>query len=342
MLFLFPIVISTFFYIGFYNRLGEMEEGVIKVSFIEGEYYKPVTEYLDSLNQSQDEVLIEYSIHPQEEAKELLSLGVLDGFFSIEQDEYILYIKTEGAKESILKAYMDGYTNRGEEAGASAFTHNFVSSLEITSTDNTVIFFYAMAALACLLGANLGFLEISEFYNDSSYIGFRIRVSAIRQGSFFLSNLLALFTVQLLSIVLLLIYYIQVLKVFPVRNLTPLISICLAGSILGISLGMFINSFFHVNRTIKMGLLNVILFGGSILSWLMIVDLRYYIIRKIPAVVLLNPSGLITDAFYYLYHYKDYNKVYFNIIVLLLISALLFLLSIIARRNSYDHNKIIF
>lgn len=335
-LFLLPITISTLFFIGFYRAEPEQED-MIRIAFVEGEAIEDIVTYFEEVNQIQDSVM-DYSVHTMEKARELISLGRLDALISLGNNP-VLYMGEDGAKQDMIRGYLNSYL-RYKKEGSISFHEDkigvdLVQTLELDKKriDNSSFFFYTMLALTCLLGSKLQFVQVAEYESGDSSLAQRIKVSSIHRGRLFLSNILAVLTVQTLSVGLLLLYYIQVLEVIPKQHRFLLLIICFVGSILGICLGSFVHSenvnshslktYIYMNKSIKQAILNIILFGGSFLSGIVFLDVRYYVMKEMPILTIINPVALITDAFYYLYHYEYYQKVYLNIGLLIAWSILI-------------------
>ena len=67
------------------------------------------------------------------------------------------------------------------------------------------------------------------------------------------------------------------------------------------------------------------------------ITMKYIIDKNVPIVNKLNPASMITDGFYSLYYYDTQNRYWFDIISLLIFSAVMIFLSLISlRRQKYD------
>lgn len=77
---------------------------------------------------------------------------------------------------------------------------------------------------------------------------------------------------------------------------------------------------------------------GSFFSGMMGITMKYVIDKNIPVINKINPASMITDGFYSLYYYDTLNRYWFNIISLLIFSAIMLGLSILSlRRQKYDN-----
>lgn len=345
LLYIFPIFISTLFYLGFYNTALDNNKS-INLSFIKDTDYFDLYEYFEEINYNNKEAQFNLVLNNKVEANELLKAGTIDGYIEFEESKDtskdrkpILFMIEDGIKQTTIKFYLDMYESNHMVNLLDKV--NYVSILPSynENKDYTLAFFYTMVALICLLGAKLGFKEMDDFHSDESYVGKRVLVSSLKTRRLLLSNLGALFTLHLGSILLLLIFYIQVLNVINREHLFLLFSLCLIGSILGISLGAFIHVFIKLNKTIKRGIINVIIFTSSFAAGFIFIDLKYFIMNNFPLVNLLNPASLIADALYYLYILEDYNRVLRNLLVLLVWCVVLSVVAFVPiRRNHYASN----
>ena len=66
---------------------------------------------------------------------------------------------------------------------------------------------------------------------------------------------------------------------------------------------------------------------GCFLAGMMGVGMKYVIDSNIPIINKLNPAAIITDGFYSLYYYSNYQRYWFNIGSLLAITIVLIILS---------------
>ena len=76
---------------------------------------------------------------------------------------------------------------------------------------------------------------------------------------------------------------------------------------------------------------------GCFLSGMMGITMKYVIDKNLPILNKINPASMITDGFYALYYYETPDRFYFNIISLLIFSALMIVISMQGlRRQKYD------
>ena len=86
--------------------------------------------------------------------------------------------------------------------------------------------------------------------------------------------------------------------------------------------GVAIATLIKVNENTKIGILIGVTMLGCFLSGMMGITMKYIIDKNLPVLNKINPASMITDGFYALYYYETPERFYFNIISLLIFSAL--------------------
>ena len=101
--------------------------------------------------------------------------------------------------------------------------------------------------------------------------------------------------------------------------------------------GVAIATLIKVNENTKIGILIGVTMLGCFLSGMMGITMKYLIDKNLPVLNKINPASMITDGFYALYYYETPERFYFNIISLLIFSALMIFISLQGlRRQKYD------
>ena len=101
--------------------------------------------------------------------------------------------------------------------------------------------------------------------------------------------------------------------------------------------GVAIATLIKVNENTKIGILIGVTMLGCFLSGMMGITMKYIIDKNLPVLNKINPASMITDGFYSLYYYETPERFYFNIISLLIFSALMIFISLQGlRRQKYD------
>ena len=203
--------------------------------------------------------------------------------------------------------------------------------------DYAVIEFYTLIAMTCLYGGILGMAAINNCLANMSNKGKRVSVSSTSKLVNVFSSLFSGYFAQVLGLVLLFLYTIFVLKVDFGSNLPLIVLTGFVGSFAGLSLGLFIGSVFRINDGAKTGIMIGYTMIGCFFSGMFGMTMKYIIDTKIPIINKVNPTSMVTDAFYSLYYYETLDRYWYNIISLLIFAfVLIFISNICLRRQKYD------
>ena len=368
--FAFPIILGTFFNMAFSNIESSEKLDIINIAIIKNddfnnnEIFKTAFEELSDKNN--DDRLFETRYTTEEEAKKLLEDEEIVGYMKLVNDEPKLTFTTSGINETIFKYVSEEITqtsniikNLSEEeikkemiAGNYNIDYESIYNrvIELTEEDNvrlnnvsnsnlsyTMIEFYTLIAMACLYGALLGVVAISQNLANMTNQGKRVSISPTSKGKIILSSVLASYITQLVGVALLFLYTIFVLKVDYGDKLGLDIALAMAGSLAGLSLGVAVATTIKSNDNVKTGIIIAITMLGCFLSGMMGITMKYIIDKNIPIINKLNPASMITDGFYSLYYYDTLDRYIFDIGSLLIFALILIAISYISlRRQKYD------
>lgn len=369
----FPLILGTFFYMAFSNIENSEKLEVIPIALVETEEeniaYKEV---FNALSKEDENQLFTTQYVEEKEAKNKLSKKEISGYVVLEETPKIV-VNQSGINETILKLVVEEVEEMttilenvatieiskkitteegryGEEQFETWYTEIYKKVMEIqneqevnikdTSNANlsyTMIEFYTLIAMTCLYGGILGMVAINQNMPNMSNKGKRISISPLSKGKLILSSVFASYIVQLIGLSLLFLYTVFVLHVEYGTNLSLIILLALVGSLSGLSLGIFVATIFKVNENTKTGIMISVTMFGCFLSGMMGITMKYIVDKNIPLLNKLNPASMITDGFYSLYYYSTHERFYFNIISLLVFSAILIFFAILSlRRQKYD------
>lgn len=352
----FPIILATLFHAAFSNLSTVEAFNTVSVAVVKEDGYEVDTIFLDALKNStysNKNKLFTVSLTTKKEAVEMLEDNTISGYI-ITGDTIKLVVKNSGINETIIKSFLDSYSQtEGTIATLSALNpeismEQLISELEQPNSflydlsnqgenpNTSIVYFYALIAMTCLMGSNWGNKVITDIQADLSPKGARIQVSPIHKLKLLLCNLCAAFTIHFINIGILMLYLYYILKVDFSNNLYHILITCFFSGLVGVMLGAMITAVVKKNDNIKQSLLTLISVGGSALAGLMVVDLKYIVDTQLPFVAFLNPASLITDALYRLYYYGPDARFYLNISILFLMS---FIFTVITywstRRKEY-------
>lgn len=368
--FAFPIILGTFFNLAFSNIENSEKLDIINIAIIQNddfennEIFKSAFEKLS--DKDNEDRLFNTQYTTEEKAKELLENKEIVGYMELENDKPKLVFATSGINETILKYVTEEIVQNSdiinnlaeEEITKEIISGNFNVNYEeiynhITKTTEeqkaelkdisnknlsyTMIEFYTLIAMTCLYGGILGVVSINQNLANMSSQGKRVAVAPVPKIKVILSSVIASYITQLIGVVLLFIYTIFILKVDYGDNLGLIISLAMAGSLAGLSIGTFVGTVFKTNENIKTGIIISVTMIGCFLSGMMGITMKYIVDKNIPIVNKLNPASMITDGFYSLYYYDTLDRYLFNIGSLAIFAFVFIAISYFSmRRQKYD------
>lgn len=364
--FAFPIILGTFFHMAFSNIENSEKLDVIDIAIVNNQDFKNNKELQETFkklsDKKSDEYLFNIKYVSEDKAKKLLDDHQITGYLIIEKDEPEIVVSKNGINETVFQYVVEQINQTSiivKDLIVSELENNETNidyekidqdvlkkiqtqfvNIENISNENlsyTMIEFYTLIAMVCLYGGILGVASMNQNLANMSSNGKRIHISPISKGKTILSSILASYMVQLIGITLLFIYTIFVLKVDYGTNFPLIILLALIGSLAGLTLGIAIAVLIKASETVKTGIMLSITMLGCFLSGMMGITMKYIIDKNVPIVNKLNPASMITDGFYSLYYYDTQNRYWFDIISLLIFSAVMIFLSLISlRRQKYD------
>ena len=364
--FAFPIILGTFFHMAFSNIENSEKLDVIDIAIVNNQDFKNNKELQETFkklsDKKSDEYLFNIKYVSEDKAKKLLDDHQITGYLIIEKDEPEIVVSKNGINETVFQYVVEQINQTSiivKDLVVSELENNATNidyekidqdvlkkiqtksaNIENISNENlsyTMIEFYTLIAMVCLYGGILGVASMNQNLANMSSNGKRIHISPISKEKTILSSILASYMVQLIGVALLFIYTIFVLKVDYGTNFPLIILLALIGSLAGLTLGIAIAVLIKASETVKTGIMLSITMLGCFLSGMMGITMKYIIDKNVPIVNKLNPASMITDGFYSLYYYDTQNRYWFDIISLLIFSAVMIFLSLISlRRQKYD------
>ena len=292
-----------------------------------------------------------------EEAEEMLSDGDIAGIITVDsmQDIYLL-VNGNGVKHSILSTIISEYKL---EAGKAIDTinddhENLERSSEImdestesieyieaksTAGDNKdpfIAYFYNLIAMIAIMGSTASLNVIVMSQANQSDVGIRVDISPSIKLIHELAQLLAVFILQSIILIFTLTYLIFILGIKFGGNITFIYFTTLLAGLVGDNLGFMIAHFGKIAIDKKEAFLMAIFLGGGFMSGLMYGDMKIIVEQKAPWFNRINPSAVITDAFYALNVFGVGPRYYRALMYILITSGVMLLIGcILSRRSSY-------
>lgn len=353
----FIIALGSLFYAAFGNLYSseEMAESIKTAAIIEDEElsasFTMIAENV-TIDDGKKKLLDVSDVKDMEKAKDMLEAEEIEGIFYSEDGVLKLLVKEQGINESILSSIVSKFyqiTTIVKDAGVNApdkvmqlvasVMEGEAGNTERKTTDGNmdvyVQYFYNLIAMACLMAVNSGIQFTVKNQANLSALGARKTLSGANSFTQTVSGLLASFIVQTICAIIGFGYLVLIGVKFGGEIGRTMLAIA-CGCICGVSMGYFLGSLSKFSQTVKESIGTAVVVGGAFLSGLMIGNMRMIVEDVCPIINKINPSALVTDAFYALNMYDTYDRYNGNILTLLIISVIFVVLgTMIGRRKQY-------
>ncbi|SHM86556.1 ABC transporter permease [Ruminococcus flavefaciens] len=352
-LILFPILLGTCFKIAFGSIYEKTEKfRSIPVAVVDDGDNAAFRQVIESI-ESADEPFLKATFTDKEKAEKMLDDGDVEGII-FTADKLSLTVKEKGIKETMLKSFVEQYTVRekivmdaintapekAQEVIASLTSDTASSCKEIPLTqgnpDPYVQYFYNLIAMVAMFGSITGMHITIQNQADLSPLGARnncspapksISIAACLAGSYIMQTVCMINCVTFLAFVLKVDFGDRLWLVYPSAIL---------GGILGVSFGFFVGSIARVSIKAKTAILMSVSMALCFCSGLMVGNMKAVIAGKIPWFNNINPAAVISDSFYCLNIYEDYDRFISKLITMAVTSAAFIVLGfVISRRKKY-------
>lgn len=360
-LLMFPIILTTLFQFVLSDIMSAENFVTIPIAVVKSvELEQDVifTGVLEDVSVSDDEykkdALFSVKYVDLQEAKRMLNEKEISGYIYHNGSLHVVVLDN-GYEETIIKAFLDLFIQRQTSLGTiipmiekeriaeivtlSSEERSYLKEINLNSKEPnlTVVFFYTALAMSCLYGAIAGSDNVIKIQADLSPMAAKMNVVPLPKMKAFLAYTAASTTIQVFNVLILLAYCFFILGVDFGNDYYHIILTCIVGSITGITLGTFISALFKLSEGVKTGIIFGFTMICSYLAGMMDISIKYFMQEKYPFLDKINPASLITDSFYALYYYDGFERFWFNIFILLMMSFALFCGTIIVlRRHRYE------
>ena len=353
---LFPFLLSTLFYFAF-GKLNNLHEyNSINIAIVDAENVPEellnalkTTKFSEHTNMfTVEEVNLNQAINLLDEQK-------IKGYIYYD-NAVVLVINHSGINETIIKVFLDEFVQTSsiitslmiKTNGALDINDlirdisNRQEYLQYSSNNNTpdvtLIYFYALVAMAIINGSFWGALEINNLQPNLSPTGIRLSISPTKRFKLLLSNILAAFTIHITIVFLFILYLRYILGISFGLNFSLLFLVAILGTLTAISFGSLLSiSLKRAQEGLKIGICTSIGVFGGLLSGMMLPNIKYWIDAYVPILSIINPVNIITDSIFSLYYFTTFTRFYRNILILTIMLLLFISFTIIQfRRESYD------
>lgn len=352
-LILFPILLGTVFKVGFGSIYEQTEKfSSIPVAVVEESENPAFRQVLENI-QSADKPFLKVSFADKEKAEKLLDDGDAEGII-FSGEELRLTVKEKGLRETMLKSFIEQYSVREKIAMdaintapekaqevISALTSETVSScteIPVTQGNPDVYaqYFYNLIAMVAIFGCITGMTVTVRRQADLSALGARSCCSPVPKSISVLASLAGSFVLQTVCMLICVTFLAFVLKVDFGDRLWLVYPTAVLGGILGVSFGFFVGSVARVSEKVKTAILMTTSMLLCFLSGLMMGNMKSVVAEKAPWFNNINPVAVISDSFYCLNIYEDYDRYITKLITMFVITAIFIILGILSsRRKKY-------
>ncbi len=299
----------------------------------------------------------EVKVSNHEEAEKLLEDGDIAGIITISgMKDIYLEVNGMGVKHSILSSIISEYRVQVDKAintinenpddlqrsdevmDESIASMDFVEekSMGGGNRDPFVTYFYNLIAMLVMMSSIGTLYSVVSNQANQSTTGMRLDGSPINKMLLELAQLAALMIIQSVITVIALSYYIFVLGVNYGGDIALVYFTSVVSNLVGISLGYLVSHIGKFARDKKEALLMTILLGGGFLAGLMLGDIKIWIEKSFPLFNRINPSAVITDAFYALNMFGPGPRYYRTLGYIFGLSFVMIIIGLfLSRKNSY-------
>ena len=162
-------------------------------------------------------------------------------------------------------------------------------------------------------------------------------VSCVHRLKMIAAEAAAAFGIHFVNMLILLIYLKYILRLEFTGSYIRMVPVVLAGSMIGVAMGLFVSSFGHMKESVKIGILIAVSMAASFLAGLMNPDIKNAAEQHFPALRLINPASLISDALYCINVYDAPRRLMTDLIILFVMcGVMIFGAFLVVRRERYD------
>ena len=351
-LILFPIVLGTLFKVAFSNIYQEDTLfSTVPVAVVETTQQPMLHTVLDSL-ESNEEPLFSVTYTDEETALSLLEKKEIDGILYA-GDTLSLSVAGNGVEQTIIKSFAEQYhlqeaiirqtiqtAPEKTEAVIAALNNTIVGNQKISmttgNTDYTTNYFYNLLAMVAMFGSITGLHIAIAQQGNLSPLGARKCCSPTPKSISLIAGLIGSYILQSICMVIAVTYLVVVLKINFVGSLPLIYLSAIVSGILGVSLGFMVGSFGRLQENAKTGIAMTVSMLSCFCSGLMVSNIRPYLAEHIPFFHSINPASLISDLFYCLNLYSDYQQYFYKLATILVMAVVFTAIGfLLTRRRKY-------
>lgn len=349
---LFPIILGTLFSLAFGNIGKDID--TINTAIVRednSQNAKTFEKYLKAIEQSESQIIKIKIMSEKEAVKCLKKKSVYGIFYAKESPE--LTVTDSGMQSSILRELLNEYDqnvqlykniasehpeNIAEIINDSSY-YNMSKEVGISGkeVDGVVQYYLALIAMACLFGGYVGYTIGIQLQANVNKIAIRRNVSSLGKLKMIVCDTLVGWGVQMVNVSVCILYLKYILKIDIGSNMPKMFIICAAGSLIGVSVGIFIGCLGNMGDEVKIGIITTYSLLSSFLAGIMIAPIKGSIEKYCPIVNKINPAALISDAIYSVDIYDEPTRFNLDMGIMIFMAAMFTGVSfLMMRRKRYD------
>ncbi len=310
---IFPMVLAAFFKMAFSSITEKdwaFETIPVAVAAQDGtEQDGMLVSFLAEM-ENEGTVFFEVTEAGRAEAEALLQEGRVAAVILTGEEPCVL-LRENGLSATVVKTVLDGYLQSREiftdaaangklEEAALTFATE-VKTLSVrefkgASKDPMIQYFQALLAMASLYGAMYGLTNAKELNPGLSAEAARRIAAPVPRLSTAVTDLAAAFTIQYLQFLILIAYFLLILRIDFGRISGWLFLAGAVHSLLGVSIGYFIGCAVRKKQNVQQALMLSSVMLSSFLAGLMVGNIRIEIELAVPWLNRVNPATLIANS----------------------------------------------
>lgn len=351
---IFTILLSTMFALAFGNMLDYEKMEPVSMALIEEENQENEI-FREVINALEQEGYIKVTKVTEEgEAKKLLAEKNVAAYMEY-GEELKITVQESGYATTFLKSVFDNYAQKQatyehmmeqlqrpltqEEVVRLMEEENYFTKVESNHAEPDLVlnYFFTIIAMGCLYSGLNGVRLVKNIQGNQSDVAVRNSLSPMPRYKLFLASVVANFAVQYGLIGILVLYMKYMLKVEFGTHMAMVFLVDGVGVFMGLSLGVLVGAISHSKENVKQWIVMGITMLGCYLAGMMDSSMKNKVQENAPFLAYINPSNLLTDAYYSLYYYPDMERTMTNLAIMCGFSILFCGIGIFAlRRQQYE------
>ncbi len=354
---IFPIFLGTVFHIAFGNVTASNAFEAVPVAVVmeaENEAFRTVMDEIIA----DEEPLFTVTYTDREQAMTMLENNEISGIMYVDD---VVSVSVSGltsgttinVKKTIVKSFAEQYNSTAAiientmktditklpvviESLSEQVSCNEQLPLTNGNTDGMLSYFYNLIAMVGLLGSNLGVYMAADNQANLSPLGARRNCAPKRKSASLISGLIARFAAEAVCVSASLTYLIYVLGVDFGTKIPFVYLAGILGGFLGTAFGFFVGSIGKKDGDTKSSICVAVSLTCCFFSGLMVSNMKAVVDMVAPWFNEINPAAVISDAFYCLNIYDDYERFTAKIITMLIMTVIFCLGGFLfTRRQKY-------